>query len=166
MSPLKSSPARARCQWMYAIPTQSGVMGNAAVGAGQRCLTFMLDKECFQGMLGSHIIADMTNPRLKNTLQYSIRKCFDQYFYIINVSKGHVKCGRGHSLWWMDSTLQSFSSLFSLVILLPITSLLWLSLAASINPNPQKAAAVEKVKKALRTDSTLPAHCRTAERHS
>lgn len=67
MSPLKSSPARARCQWMYAIPTQSGVMGNAAVGAGQRCLTFMLDEECFQGMPGSHIEADVTNPRFKKT---------------------------------------------------------------------------------------------------
>ena len=61
MSPLKSSPARAPCQWMYAIPTQPGVMGNAAVRAGQRYVTFMLDKDRFQGMCGSHIIHAMTN---------------------------------------------------------------------------------------------------------
>lgn len=42
MSPLKSSPPWAPCQWMYAIPTQPGVMGNAVVQAGQLCVKFKL----------------------------------------------------------------------------------------------------------------------------
>lgn len=39
-------------QWMYAIPTQPWVVGNAAAQGAQCCVIFTLAKECFRGIQG------------------------------------------------------------------------------------------------------------------
>ncbi len=65
------------------------VMGNAAVGAGQCCVTFMLDKECSERTLGSHIIPVMTNLRSKTLYSIAFLSVSINIF-ILTVAPGTV----------------------------------------------------------------------------
>lgn len=153
MSPLKSSPARAPCQWMYAIPTQPGVMGNAAVRAGRCCVTFMLDKECFQWMCGSNIIAVMT--KLVSNIahhtyitQHAIYKYSNHYLYINKRLKDHVAT-RSDERTQLCSSPQprrlGFSAFqLTVLILLPMTLLSCVRFIVFINHIPSNSCLKSK----------------------